>query len=292
MPRRMLDAIASGSRADHHARMHPCMASPGAGALAPRVDPGPAPRGSPIPDPPAMELPYSAGDLGAALGAAGVALSGAAIERLHAALARPPSIGSSGMHPMCMCVCGLRCSMGQLGGLRAEGVALSGAPSISMPCPGPNGDGSSLGPHAHHHPDNPEHALSLPCAALSSPAAVAARLRATLSLESQFPGFSLEASLSTEGADAWAVLRSDASALSGAMRVFQDLAPRGLPPVGTLMPAIGRWVARSPSSAAAKLSTLQVSGSTALRHPPAGILSRPCLSGHRSPDGSRVGGSP
>ncbi|KAG1655864.1 hypothetical protein FOA52_012514 [Chlamydomonas sp. UWO 241] len=172
------------------------------GVLAPHVHPARAPRGSPLPDAPPIELPYSAGDLGTALGAEGVTLSGAALARLHAALARPPSIASS---------------------------------------------------------------------ATSSLAAVSTRLRTTLALESQFPGFSLEAALM---ANAWVVLRHDAAELRGAMRVFQDLAPSGLPTVGNLMPAIGRWVARSPASAAAKLATLQAVATTYLGCglPPAGSL--------------------
>ncbi len=82
-------------------------------------------------------------------------------------------------------------------------------------------------------------------------------------LEMLFPGFSLDRMLQ---ADAEALLPHLMHARAGrqpresrvvrAMRVFHDLAPHHLPPVGLMMPRIGRWILRAPERAAGRLRLL------------------------------------
>lgn len=87
----------------------------------------------------------------------------------------------------------------------------------------------------------------------ASPDLLAHVLSKLQSLEAQFPGFHLAAALQ---ANAGALIRTPYQTLRANMRLFQDLAPSPLPPVGQLMPSLAPFIAASPALVAAKLNAL------------------------------------
>ena len=87
----------------------------------------------------------------------------------------------------------------------------------------------------------------------SDPLQLSRRLRDHASLQAQFPGYSLEEQLCSDAS----VFAYEGSRMHRAMRVFLDLAPRHLPPVGQLMARMGGSIARGARGCATKLHLLE-----------------------------------
>ena len=79
------------------------------------------------------------------------------------------------------------------------------------------------------------------------------RLKEHFDLPARFPGYDVEAQLIQDAS----VLAKTGMHVARSMRVFSDLAPGNLPPVGQLMQRIGSCIVTSARGTAAKLRLLE-----------------------------------